>query len=135
MHARFGIPEVRRGLMAVAGGLIRLPRRIPRAVALELAMTGDTIDAERARELGLVNRVVDPGSVVDEALGLAERIAENAPLAVRTSRRIIRESADLDESAAWDLQAELAREVFTHDDAREGPRAFAEKRPPRWTST
>lgn len=133
--ARFGIPEVRRGLMAVAGGLIRLPRRIPRAVALELAMTGDAIDAERARELGLVNRVVDAGSVVDEALRLAERIAENAPLAVRTSRRIIRESADLDESAAWDLQAELAREVFTHDDAREGPRAFAEKRPPRWTSS
>lgn len=132
--ARFGIPEVKRGLMAIAGGLVRLPRRVPRAVALELAMTGDAISAERARDLGLVNRVVDPESVVDEALALAERIAENAPLAVRTSRRIIRESADLDEPATWELQAKLSREVFGHADALEGPRAFAEKRPPRWTS-
>ncbi|MEZ5170793.1 MAG: crotonase/enoyl-CoA hydratase family protein [Acidimicrobiia bacterium] len=132
--SRFGIPEVKRGLIAAAGGVIRLPRRVPTAVALELAMTGDPIDAERARVLGLVNRVVEPGGVVDEALSLADRIAANAPLAVRNSRRIMRESVDLEEDAAWDFQKDLLAEVFSHPDALEGPLAFAEKRDPAWTS-
>lgn len=132
--SRFGIPEVKRGLVAAAGGVIRLPRRVPTAVALEMAMTGDPIDADRARALGLVNVVVERGDVVDEALSLAERIARNAPLAVRNSRRMVRESVDLDEDEAWEYQKDLLREVFSHPDAREGPRAFAEKRDPEWTS-
>jgi crotonobetainyl-CoA hydratase len=132
--ARFGIPEVQRGLMAAAGGLIRLPKRVPLAIALELAMTGDPINAQRALALGLVNRVVAPAAVVDEALGLATRIAKNSPIAVRSSRRLVREAADLDERAAWERTNELAVDVFASGDAVEGATAFAEKRPPVWRS-
>jgi enoyl-CoA hydratase len=88
--ARFGIPEVQRGLMAAAGGLIRLPKRVPLAIALELAMTGDPIDAQRALALGLVNRVVPAGDVLDAACAIADRIGENSPIAVRNSRRLVR---------------------------------------------
>jgi len=133
--ARFGIPEAKRGLMAAAGGLIRLPKRVSLAIALELAMTGDPIDAGRAYQLGLVNRVVAPGSVVDEALGLAARIAENSPIAVRMSRRVVREAVDLDEAQAWQRSNELSVEVFASGDSIEGATAFAEKRPPVWNST
>ncbi len=132
--AKFGIPEAKRGLMAVAGGLIRLPKRVSVAIALELAMTGDPIDARRAYDLGLVNRVVPAADVIDEALAIAERIAENSPIAVRMSRQIVREAVDLDEAAAWKRSNELSVEVFSSGDAIEGATAFAEKRPPVWKS-
>jgi len=133
--ARFGIPEAKRGLMAAAGGLIRLPKRVPLAVALELAMTGDPIDAARAHQLGLVNRVVPPERVVDEALALAARIGENSPIAVRMSRQLVREAGELPEEAAFKRTFELMVPVFESGDAIEGATAFAEKRPPVWHST
>jgi enoyl-CoA hydratase len=131
-HAVFGIPEVTRGLMAGAGGLIRLPKRIPLAIALELAMTGEPIDATRAQELGLVNRVVPAASVLSEALVLAERIAANAPLAVRYSKSVMMEAAEVPESEGWKLNQDAVSVVFTSADALEGSVAFAEKREPRW---
>jgi enoyl-CoA hydratase len=133
--ARFGIPEVKRGLMAAAGGLIRLPKRVPLAVALELAMTGDPIDAARALQLGLVNRVVGGDRVVAEAIALAERIGENSPIAVRASRQLVREAAELSEADGWKRTLELMMPVFESGDAIEGATAFAEKRPPIWRST
>ena len=133
--ARFGIPEVKRGLMAAAGGLIRLPKRVPLAIALELAMTGDPIGADRALQLGLVNRVVAPERVVDEAIELANRIGENSPIAVRNSRRLVREAAELSEAEGWTRTLELMMPVFESGDAVEGATAFAEKRPPVWRST
>jgi enoyl-CoA hydratase len=133
--ARFGIPEVKRGLMAAAGGLIRLPKRVPLAVALELAMTGDPIDAQRALALGLVNRVTTPDHVVDEAIALADRIGENSPVAVRMSRRLVREAGELSEAQGWDRTLELMMPVFESGDAIEGATAFAEKRPPVWKSS
>jgi enoyl-CoA hydratase len=133
--ARFGIPEVKRGLMAAAGGLIRLPKRIPLAIALELAMTGDPIDASRALQLGLVNRVVPAGQVIDEAIALAERIGENSPIAVRNSRQLVREAAEMSEADGWRRTIELMMPVFESGDAIEGATAFAEKRPPIWRST
>jgi enoyl-CoA hydratase/carnithine racemase len=132
--ARFGIPEVKRGLMAAAGGLIRLPKRVPLAIALELAMTGDPIDAERALQLGLVNRVVAATRVVDEAIALAERIGENSPIAVRNSRRLVREAAELSEAEGWKRTIELMMPVFESGDSVEGATAFAEKRTPVWRS-
>jgi enoyl-CoA hydratase len=131
--AVFGLPEVKRGLFASAGGLLRLPKRVPLALATELAVTGDTIDAHRAHGLGLVNRVVPREQVLDEALALAGRIAENAPIAVRNSLRMVREAVDLAEADAWPRNNELAIEVFSTKDAIEGARAFAETREPRWT--
>lgn len=131
-HAIFGVPEAKRGLIAGAGGLIRLPRRIPRAVALELALTGEAIDARRAFEVGLVNRVVPSERLIDEALSLAETIAANAPLAVRYSKKVMIESADLAEAEAWALNDGTFAEVFTSADAMEGAVAFAEKRAPNW---
>ena len=133
--ARFGIPEAQRGLMAAAGGLIRLPKRVPLAIALELAMTGDPISADRALALGLVNRVVPRGEVVDSAIALAERIGQNSPIAVRLSRQLVREAAQLTEDEGWKRNAELAVEVFASGDAIEGSTAFAEKRAPVWRST
>jgi len=133
--ARFGIPEVKRGLMAAAGGLIRLPKRVPLAVALELAMTGDPIDAQRALALGLVNRVVPANRVVDEAIALANTIGENSPIAVRQSRRLVREAAELSEEDGWKRTFELMMPVFESGDSIEGATAFAEKRPPVWKST
>jgi enoyl-CoA hydratase/carnithine racemase len=133
--ARFGIPEVKRGLMAAAGGLIRLPKRVPLAIALELAMTGDPIDAQRALQLGLVNRVVAADRLLDEAIALAERIGENSPAAVRASRQLVREAAELTEEEGWKRTLELMMPVFESGDAIEGATAFAEKRPPVWRST
>ena len=133
--ARFGIPEVKRGLMAAAGGLIRLPKRVPLAIALEMAMTGDPIDAPRALQLGLVNRVVPAASVIDESIALAERIGENSPIAVRNSRRLVREATELSEADGWKRTLELMMPVFESGDAVEGATAFAEKRPPVWRST
>ncbi|MFC0081307.1 crotonase/enoyl-CoA hydratase family protein [Aciditerrimonas ferrireducens] len=131
-HAVFGIPEVKRGLIAAGGGLIRLPKRLPLAVALELALTGEPIDAGRALQLGLVNRVVPLDRLLDEALALAEQIAANAPLAVRWSKKVMKEAMDLPEAEAWKRNQEATAVVFTSADAMEGPRAFAEKRPPVW---
>jgi enoyl-CoA hydratase/carnithine racemase len=133
--ARFGIPEVKRGLMAAAGGLIRLPKRVPLTIALELAMTGDPIDANRALQLGLVNRVVAADRVVPEAIALAERIGENSPVAVRNSRQLVREAAELSEDEGWTRTLELMMPVFESGDAIEGATAFAEKRAPVWRST
>jgi len=131
-HATFGIPEAKRGLIAGAGGLIRLPRRIPRAVALELALTGEAIDARRALQVGLVNRVVPAEKLMDEAMALAEQIAANAPLAVRCSKKVMLDSADLPEREAWALNDSTFTEIFTSADAMEGALSFAEKRPPNW---
>jgi enoyl-CoA hydratase/carnithine racemase len=131
-HATFGIPEAKRGLVAGAGGLIRMPKRLPMAVALELAMTGDAIDAERAYALGLVNKVVPMGVLLDEAIALAERIAANAPLAVRYSKSVMKRAAELSEAEGWKINAEAVGVVFSSADAMEGPIAFAEKRPPHW---
>jgi enoyl-CoA hydratase len=133
--ATFGLPEAKRGLFAAAGGLIRLPKRIPTAVATEIAITGDPIDAARAFELGLVNRIVPADQVVDAAIELATRIARNGPLAVKNSLKMVREAGDLTEAAAWPRNMELALEVFASKDSIEGATAFAEKREPRWTGT
>jgi enoyl-CoA hydratase len=134
-NAAFGIPEVKRGLVAAGGGLLRLHQRIPYAIALELALTGETISAQRAAELGLVNKVVPPGEVVPAAMALAERICENAPLSVRASKEIMRRSVGLSEQAAWEMNAELIAPIFSGRDAIEGATAFAEKRAPVWTGT
>ncbi len=129
--AKFGIPEVKRGLVAGAGGVMMLPDQIPERIAMELALTGDFIDAARAYELGLINRVVD-GSALDGALELASRIAENGPLAVRLSKQIIRESRAWPMDERYDRQGPLIGQVFVSEDAREGAAAFAEKRKPNW---
>ena len=134
-EAQFGIPEVKRGLFAAAGALIRLPKRVPLALATELAITGDPIDAQRALQLGLVTRVVPLAELVDAALELAARIAANGPLAVRKTLQMVREAGDLTEEEAWPRNFELAMEVFASKDSIEGATAFAEKRPPRWTGT
>jgi enoyl-CoA hydratase len=134
-EAQFGIPEVKRGLFAAAGALIRLPKRIPLALATELAITGDPISADRAMQLGLVSRVVPLADVVDAALELAARIAANGPLAVRKTLQMVREAGDLTEEEAWPRNFELAMEVFASKDSIEGATAFAEKREPRWTGT
>jgi enoyl-CoA hydratase len=134
-HAAFGIPEAKRGLVAGGGGLFRLQQRIPFSLALELALTGDTISAQRAAELGFVNRVVPPERVVPEAIALAEKICENAPLSVQASKRMMWRAIGLSEEAAWDLNTEVIAPIFTSHDAMEGSIAFAEKRPPIWTGS
>ncbi|MGC3985282.1 MAG: crotonase/enoyl-CoA hydratase family protein [Pseudorhodoferax sp.] len=131
--ARFGLPEAKRGLVASAGGLMRLPRRIPYHVAMEFALTGDMLDAERAYALGLVNRLAEPGQALAGALQLAESVAANGPLAVATSKRIVSESADWSQAEMFERQRPIAAPVFTSSDAREGSAAFAEKRKPNWT--
>src|SRR6202046_1278753 len=131
-HATFGIPEAKRGLIAGAGGLLRMPKRLPMAVALELAMTGDPIDAARAYDLGLVNRVVPSGVVVEEAIALADRIAANAPLAVRYSKSVMKQAAEVSEAEGWKINGVVAGVVFLLVVDLEGPIAFAEKRPPNW---
>jgi enoyl-CoA hydratase len=133
--ARFGIPEVKRGLMAGAGGLIRLPKRVPPAIALEMALTGDPIDAQRALALGLINRVVPAAMLMDEALALAGTIAENAPLAVRASKRVMKAAGELPDADGWAINNAAMPDVFSSADAMEGSVAFAEKRSPNWTGT
>lgn len=132
-EATFGLPEVKRGLAAAAGGIFRLPRMIPRNLALEVIATGRAMPAQRAFELGLVNQIVPPDQVLKEAMALAEAISENAPLAVQWSLEIARRALDLDASELRRETAEMSDRLFTTEDAREGPRAFAEKRLPRWT--
>jgi enoyl-CoA hydratase/carnithine racemase len=131
-HATFGIPEAKRGLIAAAGGLVRLPHRVSLAIALELGLTGDPIDAARAYQLGLVNRVVPASRVLEETLALAEVIAANAPVSVRESKALLHDVAFLDEAAAWRRNDEAAAAVTSTEDLLEGVLAFAEKRPPVW---
>jgi enoyl-CoA hydratase len=130
--ARFGVPEVSRGLIAAGGGLIRLGQRLPYNVAMQLALTGDSISAAEAHSYGLVNAVTAPGQSRRVALDLATRIARNAPLATAASKRILQESIGLTEEASWQRQRDLAGPVFESGDAAEGARAFAEKRSPQW---
>jgi len=131
LTARFGIPEVQRGLFAAGGGVF-LPRRIPLAIALELGMTGDLIEARRALELGLVNRVVAPDEVMATAITLAERIASNGPLGVQATRKLMRAAASRTDEEVWALQEKIQPAVFASDDAKEGSQAFVEKRAPVW---
>jgi enoyl-CoA hydratase len=128
-HARFGLPEVKRGLVAAGGGT-NLPRRIPLALAMELALTGETVDAARAQELGLINRVVPGAEVLTEALALAATIARNGPLALRVTKELLAVQA---RGASREEIAAAAAPVFASADAKEGAVAFAEKREPRWT--
>jgi enoyl-CoA hydratase len=131
-EAVFGLPEVRRGLLAAGGGLVRLPRLLPPRVAAEIILTGEFVTAERMAEHGVVSRLTDPGSAVEAALELAAKIAANAPLAVAGARRMLQLAPDLDEAALWEEQRKLNAEVGSSEDALEGARAFAEKRPPEW---
>jgi len=124
--------RLRPRLVAAAGGLFRLPRHLPRAVAMELVLTGDPIDAQRAHALGLVNELVEPGQALDAALALAERIVVNAPVAVRESRRVVVEGALADDETAWRLTREAMAKAVATEDFQEGPRAFIEKRAPQW---
>lgn len=131
--AKFGIPEVKRGLVAAAGGLLRLPARIPYQKALELALTGDNFTAEEAASFGFVNVLAEPGEALNAALALADRITANGPLAVAATKRIIAESRGWSPEEMWQKQIEIISPIFGSDDAREGATAFAEKRPPNWT--
>ena len=129
--AKFGIPEAKRGLVAAAGGVMMLPDQIPERIAMELALTGDSIDASRAYELGLINTVTD-GAALDGAKELAKRIAANGPLAVKVSKQVMKESRGWAMEDRYKNQAQLIAPVFVSEDAREGAAAFAEKRAPNW---
>jgi enoyl-CoA hydratase len=129
--AMFGIPEAKRGLAAAAGGLMRLPRQIPPRIAMELALTGDFINAQRAYEVGFINQITD-GAALDAAKILAAKVAENGPLALVTSKAIIRDSHEWTEAEMWQKQQGYLGSIFTSNDAREGAAAFAEKRKPNW---
>jgi enoyl-CoA hydratase len=131
-NAKFGIPEVKRGLAAAAGGLMKLPKQIPSRVAMELAVTGDFITAQRAYELGLINQVVPAGTALEAARALAARIVANGPLAVAVSKQVVKESADWSAAEMWKKQQELVLPIFGSEDAMEGSIAFAEKRAPNW---
>lgn len=133
--ATFGIPEVKRGLVAGGGGLLRLPQRIPYGVAMELALTGNSLSAQRAFELGLVNELTEPGGALEAAMKLAETIAANGPLAVAATKRILVESRGWSPDAMFAEQRKILMPVFDSNDAKEGAVAFAEKRAPRWTAT
>ncbi len=130
--AKLGIPEAKRSLVAAGGALLRLPQRMPYHLAMEMALTGDPISAERGAEVGLVNRLAEPGEAVAVARELAAAIAANGPLALEASKRILVEAQDWSEAEAWQRQAEIAGPVFGSEDAREGATAFAEKRTPVW---
>ncbi|UXC16793.1 crotonase/enoyl-CoA hydratase family protein [Comamonas squillarum] len=130
--AQFGLPEVKRGLAASAGGLLRLPRRLPYHVAMECILTGDMFGAERFAQLGLVNRLTAPGGALDAALALAQTIAANGPLAVAASKQVASQSGEWPLAEMFDRQAVITAPVFSSQDAREGAAAFAEKRPPVW---
>jgi crotonobetainyl-CoA hydratase len=133
--ATFGLPEVKRGIIAGAGGAFRIAQQLPPKIGLELLLTGDPISAERALELGLINAVVPPETLIEAALKLAARITVNAPLSVQASKRIARGIQDghiVGEEAFWEATSREGQVLFTSEDAREGPLAFAEKRAPVW---
>jgi enoyl-CoA hydratase len=129
--AKFGVPEVKRGLFAAGGGVF-LAKRIPAVHAYELCLTGDTITAERAYELGLLNYLVDPADVMPKALELAARITANGPLAIKATKKLVRAGVDSTSAEGWALLDSLRDEVFQSEDAIEGARAFVEKREPQW---
>ena len=130
--AKLGIPESKRSLVAAGGALLRLPRRMPYHVVMELALTGDTFPAERFHELGLVNRLAAPGKAVDVAIELAEAIGRNGPLALAAAKRILQEQFDWSAEEMWERQGAIAGPVMTSEDAKEGASAFKEKREPVW---
>jgi enoyl-CoA hydratase len=129
---QFGLPEAKRSLVALAGGLVELPQLIGEKLAYELALTGDPVPVERLYQLGFVNRMVPADKVLEEALRIANVIGQNGPLAVRASRRIIAQGRDLPTDARWSMQNEIGYPVFRSQDAREGAQAFVEKRKPVW---
>ena len=131
-NSKFGIPEVKRWLAAAAGGLVRLPRQIPSRVAMEMALTGDFMDADRALSLGLINQVAPAGEALAQAKALAAKIAENGPLAVKRSKQVIKESIDWSQDEMFEKQQAIVNPVFSSEDAIEGATAFAEKRKPNW---
>lgn len=133
--AKLGIPEVKVGLFAAGGGVMRLPSRVGYGKAMEMAVTGDPISAEEGLAAGLITRLATPGTAVDVAIELAERVAKNAPLAVAASKKMIRASQGATEEDLWKLQGSLMGAVFSSSDAKEGPAAFGEKRDPKWTGT
>jgi enoyl-CoA hydratase len=130
--ATFGIPEVKRSLVAAAGGLFRLGRKIPINIAMELTLTGDPIDATRAHHFGLVNRLVEPGEALDAAVSLAEQVCANAPIAVRESRKIVLEATNAPDDIGWKMSIEGMAAAMGSEDFSEGLTAFIEKRPPQW---
>jgi enoyl-CoA hydratase/carnithine racemase len=130
--AKLGIPEVQVGLFAAGGGLQRLPARVGFSRAMEMAITAEPIRAEEAKEVGMIARVAPKGQAVEVAMQLAERVAQNAPLGVKASKKLIWAASDKTEAEFWDVQAPLMKQVWGSNDAKEGPRAFAEKRPPQW---
>jgi enoyl-CoA hydratase len=130
--AKMGIPEVKRSLVAAGGALLRLPRRMPYHVVMELALTGDFMPAERFQEFGLVNRIAEPGSAVEVAIELAEGLAKNGPLALIAAKRILQEQFDWSTEEMWAKQGEISGPVMTSEDAKEGSSAFKEKREPVW---
>ncbi len=133
--AQFGLPEVKRGLAAAAGGLLRLPRVLPARIAMEMALTGDMIGAERLHQFGMINLLTEPGGALDAARSLARRIIANAPLSVAASKRVMVEQRDWTLAEMWERQAAITGPVLASQDAREGAAAFAERRPAVWTST
>ena len=134
--AKIGIREVKVGLFAAAGGVFRLPARVGYAKAMEMALTGEPITAEEALEAGLLSSLTESGEALDAAIKLAESIAENAPLAVNASKELVRAAAmGIEEDKLWEMQIPLQKSVFSSNDAKEGPVAFAEKRAPNWTGT
>ena len=135
VDSAFGIPEVKRGLVAGGGGLLRLPLRIPSAIAMQLALTGETLPAPRAHELGMVNVLTEPGAALEGAISLAEQITANGPLAVAATKQVMVESRGWAPQEVWSRQFEILAPIFASNDAKEGARAFAEKRPPQWTNS
>ena len=131
-NAQFGLPEVKRGLVAGSGGLLRLPRQIPYHIAMEVILTGDMLSAERASQFGLINVLTEPGQALAEALKLARRICENGPMAVQTAKSIVNKGLNFSTEEMFRLQAPLMQHIFASEDAREGSLAFAEKRKPVW---
>jgi len=131
-NAQFGLPEVKRGLVPGSGGMLRLPRRLPYHVAMEVILTGDMLSAERAHGYGLVNRLTEPGQALQGALELARVIVENGPLAVQTAKRVVNQALDWEQEGMFDRQRPLIAHIFASADAREGSAAFAEKRKPVW---
>jgi enoyl-CoA hydratase/carnithine racemase len=130
--AKLGIPEAKRSLVAAGGALLRLPRRMPYHVVMELALTGDTMPAERFHEFGVVNRLAEPGSAVEVALELAATLAKNGPLALAASKQILQEQVDWSTAEMWERQGAISGPVFASEDAKEGASAFKEKREAVW---
>jgi len=130
--AKMGIPEAKRSLVAAGGALLRLPRRMPYHLVMELALTGDPFPAERFHECGLVNRLAEPGSAVDIALELAAQLSKNGPLALIASKQILQEQFDWSTAEMWEKQAAISGPVFASEDSKEGASAFKEKREPVW---